>query len=226
MSKRRVVLSWSSGKDSAWCLHLLRQDPQIEVAGLLTSFNAEAGRVAMHAVRRELVQRQAQLAGLPLFPVELPYPCPNGAYEEAMKTAVAGLRTELSIDAVAFGDLFLEDIRDYREALLADTGLTASFPLWGMDTRQLADDMLDGGLHAVITCVDPAQCPEAIAGKEYTRALLASLPSTADPCGENGEFHTFVHGGPMFSESIHLVRGNSVSRDGFVFTDFRPAATN
>ena len=220
MPKRRVVLSWSSGKDSAWCLHVLQQDPQIELVGLLTTFNTEADRVAMHAVRRELVARQAVLANLPLFAVELPWPCPNGAYEKATHEAVAMLEASHGVEAMAFGDLFLEDVRRYREQLFANTDLGTLFPLWGLDTTELATNMLDGGLEAVVTCVDPAQCPAEIAGQAYTQSLLDALPPDVDRCGENGEFHTLVHAGPMFSDSIALEAGERVERDGFRFADF------
>ena len=220
MPKRRVALSWSSGKDSAWCLQVLRQDPEIELVGLLTTFNADADRVAMHAVRRELVIRQAALANLPLFPVELPWPCPNGAYEAATHEAVATLKADHGIEAMAFGDLFLEDVRLYRERLFADTDLGTLFPLWGLDTTELSTNMLDGGLEAVVTCVDPAQCPVEIVGRAYTQNLLDALPPDVDPCGENGEFHTLVHAGPMFSGSISLAAGERVERDGFAFADF------
>jgi len=220
MPKRRVVLSWSSGKDSAWCLHVLRQDPEVELVGLLTTFNSDADRVAMHAVRRELVTRQAALADLPLFAVELPWPCPNGAYEKATHEAAAMLEADHGVEAMAFGDLFLEDIRRYREQLFADTGMETLFPVWGLNTAKLASDMLDSGLEAVVTCVDPSQCPAEIVGSAYTQHLLDSLPATVDPCGENGEFHTLVHAGPMFSGSIALEAGDRVDRNGFAFADF------
>ncbi len=223
MPKRRVVLSWSSGKDSAWCLQRLRQDPEVELVGLLTTFNAEADRVAMHAVRRELVIRQAALANLPLFAVELSWPCPNGAYERATHEAVAMLKSEYGVEAMAFGDLFLEDIREYRERLFTDADLDTLFPLWGLNTAELATDMIESGLEAVITCVDPAQCPADIVGKAYTKSLLDALPDGVDPCGENGEFHTLVHAGPMFSGSIALVAGERIERDGFAFADFAVA---
>jgi len=224
MPKRRVVLSWSSGKDSAWCLHVLRQNAEVELVGLLTTFNAEADRVAMHAVRRELVTAQAALANLPLFAVELPWPCPNGAYEQATHDAVAMLSADHGVEAMAFGDLFLEDIREYRERLFADTDLDTLYPLWGLNTAELATNMIESGLEAVITCVDPSQCPADIVGKAYTRSLVDALPDGVDPCGENGEFHTLVHAGPMFSGSIALEAGERIDRDGFRFADFVIAA--
>jgi len=220
---RRVLLAWSSGKDSAWTLHVLRQQPDLEVVGLLTTFNQAAGRVAMHAVRRELVETQAAVAGLPLWPVLLPWPCSNAAYEELMAVAIARARAE-GITHLAFGDLFLEDVRDYRIRQLSGTGLEPLFPLWGSpaDTPALARRMLDGGLRAVLTCLDPGRLPEAFVGRPYDSALLADLPSGVDPCGERGEFHTFCFDGPMFASRIVAQVGETVSRDGFCFADLVP----
>jgi uncharacterized protein (TIGR00290 family) len=223
MSIRKVLLSWSSGKDSAWALHRLRQDPSVHVAALLTTFNEAAGRVAMHAVREMLEDAQARAAGLPLWRVPIPSPCPNEVYESAMRNAMARARTE-GFTHVAFGDLFLEDVRRYREDRLAGTGLDPLFPLWGIPTRELAQEMLEGGLRAVITCVDPRQVAPSFAGRAFDAALLADLPSTADPCGERGEFHTFCWNGPMFAEPIPVEAGVTVEREGFVFADLtRPA---
>ncbi len=219
--KRRVLLSWSSGKDSAWTLRTLRLDPDVEVVGLLTSFNTAAGRVAMHAVRRELVARQAEAAGLPLTSVELPWPCSNADYEAAMGAALDAMRDEF--DVVAFGDLFLEDIRAYREAQMKAIGIEPVFPIWGMDTATLARSIIDAGIEAVLTCVDPRQCPAGFAGRAFDGALLASLPDGADHCGENGEFHTFVYASPDFSERIAVGIGDSVEREGFVYCDIVPA---
>ena len=216
-STRRILLSWSSGKDSAWCLHSLVQDPRFEVVGLLTTFNNHADRVAMHAVRRELVNLQAENAGLPLFPVELPWPCNNEDYESAMQQALNTLAGRF--DVLAFGDLFLEDIRNYREKQLTAWGYEAVFPLWQLDTTRLAREMVDSGLDAIITCVDPRQCPKEFAGRCFNDQLLDELPDTVDPCGENGEFHTFVRSGPMFSGKIHAQVGETVERDSFVFVD-------
>ena len=220
--KRRVLLSWSSGKDSAWCLHVLNQKADIEVVGLLTTFNESAGRVAMHAVRKSLVEQQADSVGLPLFPVSLPWPCSNEVYEDAMENALRRVRNELDVAAVAFGDLFLEDIRTYREERMAAWGTDALFPIWNSPTNQLALKMIDSGLRAYLTCVDPRQCPAEFAGRLYDRALLDDLPDSVDPCGENGEFHSFVFDSPMFDTAIDVTVGETVERDGFVFSDVVP----
>ena len=216
----RVLLSWSSGKDSAWALHRLRQQAELEVVGLLTTFNSAAARVAMHAVRESLVIAQATATGLPLWPVALPYPCNNDQYADIMR-AVIHRALAAGITHLAFGDLFLEDIRAYRETMLADSGITPVFPLWGSaaDTPALAREMLAGGLRAVLTCVDPNQLPAAYSGRYYDAALLAALPVTVDPCGENGEFHTYCFAGPMFAHDIAITIGEQVTRDGFCFTD-------
>jgi uncharacterized protein (TIGR00290 family) len=215
---KRVLLSWSSGKDSAWALHALRQDPTVEVVGLLTTFNEAANRVAMHAVRREIVDAQAAAAGVPLWPVFIPSPCPNEIYEAQMRDAMARAKAE-GITDVAFGDLFLEDVRRYREERMAGTGLGALFPLWGKPTPALAREMLAGGLRATITCVDPKQLDKSFVGREFDASLLADLPAGADPCGENGEFHSCVHAGPMFSAPLAVSTGEVLERDGFVFCD-------
>jgi uncharacterized protein (TIGR00290 family) len=220
----RVLLSWSSGKDSAWALHLLRQDPAVEVAALLTTFNDEANRVAMHAVRRELAERQAAAAGLPLWHVPLPSPCPNDVYEAIMRDVMKRAREE-EFTHVAFGDLFLADVRQYREDKLAGTGLAPLFPVWGHPTTTLAREMLDAGLDAVLTCVDPRQLDASFAGRRFDASLLADLPESVDPCGERGEFHTFCCAGPMFAEPIAVETGVIVERDGFVFADLLPTAT-
>lgn len=218
----RVLLSWSSGKDSAWALHVLRQRGDVEVVGLLTTFNEAAGRVAMHAVRRELVEAQAAAAGLPLCSVPLPWPCSNEEYEKIMSEVVARAR-ESEITQIAFGDLFLEDIRAYRVRQLAGSGIEPIFPVWTtpQDTPMLARQMLRAGLRAVLTCVDPRQLDSRFAGRSFDAALLAELPSAVDPCGERGEFHTFCHAGPMFKSEIRVVLGESVIRDGFCFADLR-----
>jgi len=219
--KPRALLAWSSGKDSAWALHLLRQRGEVEVVGLLTTLNQAFERVAMHAVRVELLRAQAAAAGLPLFEVPLPWPCSNDEYERAMGAALAAARAD-GVEAVAFGDLFLEDIRRYREERMAATGLTPLFPLWGEPTDALARRMLAGGLRARLTCVDPRQLAPAFAGREYDAALLAELPPTVDPCGERGEFHTFAYAGPMFARPIAIRAGEIVERDGFTFADLLP----
>ncbi len=213
-----VLMSWSSGKDSAWALHTLRQDPSVEVGALLTTFNEAVDRVAMHAVRRSLVEAQAVATGLPLWGVPIPSPCPNEVYEERM-AAVMTRAAAVGFTHVAFGDLFLEDVRRYREERMAGTGLTPLFPLWGRPTLELAHEMIGGGLDAVLTCVDPRVIDRRFAGRRYDRALLAELPDSIDPCGERGEFHTFCCAGPMFDRPIDVVVGGVVERDGFVFVD-------
>ena len=220
---RRVLLSWSSGKDSAWALHVLREQG-VDVVGLLTSFNQAVRRVSMHGVRRVLVEAQASAAGLPLWPLDLPWPCSNEEYEHRMRVVVDQAQ-ERGITHVAFGDLFLEDIRDYRIRQLSGTGIEPMFPLWctASDTPGLARRLLDGGVRAVLTCVDPRQIPESFAGRAYDAALLADLPPGADPCGERGEFHTFCTAGPMFASEIAVEVGERVTRDGFCFADLRPS---
>jgi uncharacterized protein (TIGR00290 family) len=218
---KRVLLSWSSGKDSAWALHLLRQQPDVEVVALLTTFNTAADRVAMHAVRRTLVKMQAERAGLPLWEVELPWPCSNDDYECRMRAVVERALAE-GADAVAFGDLFLEDIRAYRVKQLAGTGLEPLFPVWGIPTGELAQQMIAGGVRAKLTCVDPAKLDPSFAGREFDTALLRDLPDGIDPCGENGEFHSFVYAAPVFSSAIAVEAGEVVTRDNFVFADVLP----
>ncbi|BAS26838.1 ATP-binding domain-containing protein [Limnochorda pilosa] len=220
---RRVVLSWSSGKDSAWALYVLRRQPDTEVVGLLTTVNEVAGRVSMHAVRQELVEAQAAAANLLLWPVPLPSPCSNDAYEERMSQALHALRQE-GITHIAFGDLYLEDVRAYRERQLAGTGIEPLFPLWTSrpETPRLARRMLDAGLRAVVTAVDPHHLPERLVGRPYDAAVLAELPEGVDPCGERGEFHTFCFAGPMFAGAIPVQVGETVCRDGFWFADLVP----
>ncbi len=215
---QRVLLSWSSGKDSAWALRLLRQVPDIEVVALLTSFNNSANRVAMHAVRRDLVEAQAERAGLPLWSVELPSPCTNVAYEELMNPIWRRAMAE-RITAVAFGDLFLQDIRAYREQQLRSTGLQPIFPVWNLPTLELAREMIHAGVKAKVTCVDPAKLDRSFAGREFDSTFVDSLPPLADSCGENGEFHTFVYNSPVFSRPIPIQVGDVVERSGFVFAD-------
>lgn len=217
---KRVLLSWSSGKDSAWTLHVLRQQAEVELVGLLTTFNEAAGRVAMHAVRRELVEAQAAAAGLPLWPILLPWPCPNGIYEARMREAIDRAQQE-GITHIAFGDLFLEDIRAYRERQLAGTGIEPLFPLWGTpaDTPGLARAMLAAGLRAVLTCVDPKQFDGRFVGHWFDPDFLAELAPEVDPCGERGEFHTFCCAGPMFAAPIAVQIGDAMLRDGFWFAD-------
>jgi uncharacterized protein (TIGR00290 family) len=214
----KVALSWSSGKDSAWSLHLLRQDPNIEVVALFTTLNEQFDRVAMHAVRRELLELQAKAVGLPLWTVPLPWPCSNEQYEARMRDLSARALTE-RVDAMAFGDLFLADIRAYREKQLADTGLQPLFPVWQIPTAELARTMIASGLRAKITCVDPKVLPKEFAGRDFDAEFLADLPPGIDPCGENGEFHSFVYDGPGFRHPVNVSVGEIVERDGFVFAD-------
>ena len=217
-TRKRILLSWSSGKDSAWALQALRMRSDIEVTGLLTTINEKFDRVAMHAVRLNLLRRQAESLGLPLRLISLPFPCGNEVYEERFCAAIDSARKE-GVDGVAFGDLFLTDVRLYREKLLNGIGIEPVFPLWGSPTDKLAQAMVDGGLRAWITCVDPRCLPSTFAGREFNRDFLEALPETVDPCGENGEFHTFAFDGPMFKHPVECVVGESVERDGFIFTD-------
>jgi len=217
----KVAVSWSSGKDSAFLLGELRSTDGVEIAGLVTTINEAADRVAMHAVRRELLRYQAAALGLPIEVVPLPDPCPNDAYEAAMHAAFARLR-ERGVEAVAHGDLHLADVRDYRERLMADTGLEPLFPLWGRDTAALARRMIESGQRAIVTCVDTRQLGREFAGREFDAGFLADLPESVDPCGENGEFHTFVYDSPGFREALRVVRGKTVERDGFLYTDLLP----
>ncbi|MGD0508079.1 MAG: ATP-binding protein [Terriglobales bacterium] len=217
----KVLLSWSSGKDSAWTLHLLRQRPDTQITALLTTFNSVADRVAMHAVRRTLVEAQAERTGIPLWAVELPSPCSNLEYEDRMR-AVCQRATAEGITAIAFGDLFLQEIRDYRVRQLQGSGLEPLFPVWQIPTDQLGREMIAGGVKAKITCVDPKKLTKSFAGRDYDLRLLQALPPEIDPCGENGEFHTFVYDSPVFSRPIAVRTGEVVERDGFVFADVLP----
>lgn len=222
---RRTLLSWSSGKDSAWALHVLQRDPLIDVVGLFCTVNKVFDRVAMHGVRVVLLQQQAASVGLPLYIIEIPFPCSNSEYEAAMTSFIDKARKE-NIEHFAFGDLFLEDVRQYRETNLNGTGITPVFPLWGIPTKQLSSEMIDGGLRAVITCLDPKRLSDKFAGREYNVSFLNDLPESVDPCGEYGEFHTFAFGGPMFQNPIEIFLGETVHRDGFVFTDLLPTTPN
>lgn len=217
----RVLMCWSSGKDSAWSLHVLREKGDVDVVGLLTTLNRAAGRVAMHAVRERLLEMQAEALGLPLAKVLIPDPCPNDVYEQAMADALATAKGQ-GVTAVAFGDLFLEDIRRYREEKLGPTGLQPLFPVWGMETRELARQMVGAGLRAHVTCVDPKQLDRGFAGRTYDDDFLDALPAAVDPCGERGEFHTFAYAGPMFRKPIAIEAGEVIERGGFVFADVRP----
>jgi uncharacterized protein (TIGR00290 family) len=224
MRRKRVWLSWSTGKDSAWALQELRQQPDAEVAALLTTVNAAFGRVSMHGVREILLEAQAAALGLPLVKVFIPYPCPNETYERAMSEAIAQARAA-GITHLAFGDLYLEDVRRYRERMLAGTGIVPWFPLWGQDTTALAVQMVAAGLRAVVSCVDPSQLAAEFAGRQFDAEFLRGLPPQADPCGERGEFHTFAYAGPMFRAPVAVSVGEIVTRDGFVFADLLPAGT-
>lgn len=222
---KQTWLSWSSGKDSAWALHVLRQAGEYPVTGLFTTVNTTFDRVAMHAVRVELLRKQAQAVGLPLYLIEIPYPCSNEQYAAAMADFVARAQ-EQGVRYMAFGDLYLEDVRRYREDRLRGTGIETLFPLWGKPTRELLGEMLAGGLRACLTCVDPRVLPAAFAGCELTGRLLAEFPAGIDPCGENGEFHSFVFDGPMFDYPLDIAKGEVVERDGFVFADCQLRDTN
>jgi len=213
-------MSWSSGKDSAWALHLLRQQADVELVGLLTTLNSEFQRVAMHGTRRSVLEAQAAAAQLPLWTVPLPWPCSNEVYEQLM-SEVCARAVEEHVDAIAFGDLFLPDVRAYRETQLKPTGLEPLFPLWEIPTPELARTMIAGGLRARLACVDTNQLPGSFAGREFDAALLDELPPQIDPCGERGEFHTCVYGGPMFTATLPIETGEIVDRDGFVFADFQ-----
>jgi uncharacterized protein (TIGR00290 family) len=216
----KCLVSWSSGKDSAWLVHVLRRMPDVELAALLTTINESVQRVAMHAVRVELLAAQADALGLPLWQVPIPSPCPNDTYERTMAQAVARAVDE-GFTHVAFGDLFLEDVRRYREERLAGTGLTPLFPLFGADTTALAREMVAAGLGARLTCVDPRALDASFVGREFDARLLDDLPASVDRCGERGEFHTFAYRGPMFAHPIEIETGITVERDGYVFKDLQ-----
>lgn len=220
----KVLLAWSSGKDSAWALHVLRRREDVQVVGLLTTLNERHDRVAMHAVRRTLLEAQAEAVGLPVQVVPIPSPCPNQAYEAAMERALAAARAD-GVEAVAFGDLFLEDVRRYREERMAGTGLVPLFPLWGLPTAELAREMIASGQRATLTCVDPRVLSASFAGRAFDGALLRDLPTAVDPCGERGEFHSFAWDGPAFRRPVSVRGGDVVERDGFVFADLLPAGS-
>jgi len=222
-TRPKAWLAWSSGKDSAWALHTVRKAGSFDVVALLTTVNRTHGRVAMHAVRESLLEMQAAAAGLPLVKVGIPSPCSNEIYERAMSEAMARASEE-GVRHVIFGDLFLEDVRAYREKQLARCGMTPVFPLWGIETRALAEAMIAGGLRAYLTCVDPRKLERGFAGRRFDGELLADLPSSVDPCGENGEFHTFACAGPMFGADVLVTVGEIVEREGFVFADLLPGS--
>lgn len=221
----KVLLSWSSGKDSAWALHVLNQTHPGSVGGLLTTVNEAVNRVAMHAVRRDVLEAQADAAGVPLRVIGIPDPCPNEIYEARMRDAVAAAVSE-GFTHAAFGDLFLDDVRRYREERLAGSGLLPLFPVWGIPTPELAGQMLDGGLRARLACVDTRVMDASFVGREWDRALLSDLPAGVDPCGENGEFHTCVYAGPMFAQPLHLYEGECVTRPPFTWRDLTLVGRN
>ena len=222
MQLPKRLLSWSGGKDSAWALTVLRQQQQYEVVALVTTINEHFHRVAIHGYREELLDRQAEATGLPLWKVDLPFPCTNLDYESRMATVLQRAVSE-GLHGIAFGDLFLEDIRAYRLQQLAATGLAAIFPIWGIPTDQLAQTMLAGGLRAHLTCVDSRVLDSSFAGRRFDAALLQDLPASVDPCGERGEFHTFASAGPMFSRSIAVTPAQVIERDGFIYAELLPA---
>lgn len=222
MTPVRAVMAFSGGKDSSYALWRMMRDEHYEVAGLLTTLTEDYDRITMHGIRRELLDAQAETLGLPVRTVYIPRKASNSAYEEAMGAAVRQMLAD-GVEAVAFGDLFLEDVRAYREKMLAGTGLEPLFPLWGEDTAALARGMIADGFRAVLTCVDAAALPATFAGREFDASLLADLPPGADPCAERGEFHTFVYDAPHFRAPIAFERGEVVEREGFVFADLVPA---
>lgn len=219
--KKRTLMSWSSGKDSAWALHKLQHDPEIELVGLFCTVNKEFNRVAMHGVRSALLLEQAKQTGLPIQIIEIPHPCSNTEYEKIMEAFTKKAKNN-NIDYFAFGDLFLDDIRSYRQKKLKDSGITPIFPIWGLPTNELSREMIRAGLKTIITCINPKQIPEDFIGSEFDDSFLDSLPANVDPCGENGEFHSFVFDGPMFRKKIEIVVGEIVSRDDFLFADILP----
>ena len=222
---KKTLLSWSSGKDSAWALYVLRQRSDLEVVGLVTTINQLYQRISIHAVRLELLRRQAEAVGLPLHLIELPQPCANAQYEAAMAAFIAEAKRQ-TVDQMAFGDLFLADVKEYREAKLSGTGINPLFPLWLTPTDALAREMIRSGLRAVVTCVDPQKLPLSFAGREFNQEFLSALPSHVDPCGELGEFHTFAFDGPMFSKSVDIEVGEITEREGFIYADVLPATND
>lgn len=215
---KKVIVSWSSGKDSAWMLFQLLKDPSIEVVGLCCSINREAKRVAMHGVQIDLLQKQADALNLPLDLIELPFPCSNEDYLNQMSAYINSLK-ERNIDAMAFGDLYLDDVKAYREDMFADSGIEVIFPLWQSDTKAIPQQLFDAGFRTFITCIDPAKIPSDLIGIEYNQAYIDALPADVDPCGENGEFHSFIFDAPMFSQPIKVKKGEVVERDGFLYAD-------
>jgi uncharacterized protein (TIGR00290 family) len=222
MTRPKALIAWSSGKDSAWALHEARRGGDYEIVAALTTVTDTFARVSMHGVREELLQAQLAAAQLPSIVVRIPFPCPNDIYEQKMAAALAQTKAE-GVTHVIFGDLFLEDVRAYREEKLAQAGMTAVFPLWRRPTGALAREMISAGVEAHLATVDLAKLPSSFAGRRYDDALLADLPRDADPCGENGEFHSFVAAGPMFTRRIPVSVGERVTRDGFAYADLLSA---
>jgi uncharacterized protein (TIGR00290 family) len=218
----KAVIAWSSGKDSAWALHEARRAGDYDIVGGLTTVTEAFCRVSMHGVREELLRAQLDAAGLPAIIVRIHFPCPNEIYEQKMAAVMADAK-QAGITHIVFGDLFLEDVRAYRERQLAGTGITPVFPLWSRPTAALARDMIDAGVEARLSTVDLRKLPASFAGRRFDNALLAALPTEADPCGENGEFHSFVSAGPMLSGKIAVKVGETVERDGFAYADLLPA---
>jgi uncharacterized protein (TIGR00290 family) len=214
-------MSWSSGKDSAWALHLLRQDPNIDVIGLFCTVNKVFDRVTMHGVRSELLKQQADSVNLPLYIIDIPDPCDNDKYVNIMTSFIIEVKKN-GIECFAFGDLFLEKVRSYREKLLEGTGITPLFPIWGLPTTALSREMVSSGLKAIITCVDSSHLSTEFTGREYNEAFLNDIPNNIDPCGENGEFHSFAFDGPMFKNSIKIILGKTIRRNAIYFTDLLP----
>jgi uncharacterized protein (TIGR00290 family) len=218
---KKTLLSWSSGKDAAWALHVLRRDPDVEVVGLLSSMNRKYDRISMHATRRDLALKQAEAVGLPLETIELPDPCTNEDYDAIMRQFIAQA-ADRDIQCMAFGDLFLEDIRKYREEQLDGTGIEPIFPLWGTPTTDLAEQMLSAGIEAYVSSVDLKKLSMRFAGRKWSRDLIAEFPEDCDPCGENGEIHTIAVNGPMFQKPVPVEVGEIVERDGFAYADIVP----
>jgi uncharacterized protein (TIGR00290 family) len=219
--KNKALIAWSSGKDSAWALHEARADGAYDVVGALTTVTDSFARVSMHGVREELLRAQLDAAGLPARILRIPYPCPNEIYEREMAAAIADTKAD-GVTHMIFGDLFLEDIRAYRERQLAGSDITPVFPLWRKPTAALARAMIASGMEAYLSVVDLKKLPASFAGRSFNDGLLADLPASADPCGENGEFHTFVSAGPMLTRKIAVTAGETVERDGFAFADLLP----
>jgi len=221
-ARPKALIAWSSGKDSAWALHEARRTGEFDIVGALTTVTDAFARVSMHGVREELLRAQLEAAGLPPVVVRIPYPCPNEVYERGMAAAIADAKAR-GVTHMIFGDLYLEEVRAYREKNLAGTGITPVFPLWLKPTGQLARDMIAGGVEAHLAVVDLKKLPAAFAGRRFDAGLIGALPGGSDPCGENGEFHTFVSAGPMLARKIVVQVGETVERDGFAFADLLPA---